>query len=85
MEIVFIKKLAESGQTSAQSIQLERALRHKGFWRAVSRVQQSSDVPEAKIVIESNQGREEFTDIAGFQQRFDLDTVEQREAQAACW
>ena len=85
MEIVFIKKLAANGQASAESIQLERELRHKGFWGAVARVQQSKEVSAAKIVVESTKGREEFTEITGFQQRFDLDTADQHEAQAACW
>lgn len=85
MEIIFIKTLAANGQPSAESIQLERALRQKGFWRSISTVQHSREAESPRIVIESGGVQEEFTSATSFQQRFDLDTIDRHEAQAACW
>ena len=85
MQITFIKKLSADGQTSADSIELERDLRQKGFWQALTAVRDSATIAGPRLVIESQAGREEFTNAAAFQQRFDLDTVDRQEYQAACW
>lgn len=85
MEIIFIQALASNGQPSGDSIRLERALRKKGFWRSISQVHPSRDATRAEIIIENGNVRETFGSAAEFQQRFDLDTIDRHEAQAACW
>ena len=88
MEIIFIKQLSANATASKATIAMERELRAKGFWGAVSSVEDSSNESSfcsPRLVVKQNGSSEIYTDVASFQKRFDIDTAGINQPQAACW
>ncbi|MGR8948701.1 MAG: hypothetical protein ACU84Q_11675 [Gammaproteobacteria bacterium] len=88
MEIIFIKQLSDSGETSSAAIDMERELRAKGFWGALTAVvdrADAGDISGPTLLVQDAISKQLYTDVASFQQRFDLATNELSYPQAACW
>ena len=88
MEIIFIKQLSGNATANKATIAMERELRAKGFWGAVSSIESSSNESSfcsPRLVVKQNGIREIYTDVASLQKRLDIDTAGVNQPQAACW